>query len=619
MNRLPLTVVLLGTAAGCGAADPTKPFDSALVTTWGAAVTADNAWAEYPRPAMARDKWANLNGHWDYAVTPKDVKSFPSAPGGKILVPFCLESKLGGVRRLLQPDEALWYRRTFQAAPPVAGRKLLHFEAVDYRCEAFVNGTSVGRHTGGHTPFTFDITPQLKAGDNELVVRVEDGTEGYQLRGKQVFDPKGIWYTRVSGIWQTVWLEDVPARHIADVKITTDAKAGTIRVRPVVIGSGPANTILVKAKDDGQTVATAVGTTDGVTLTIPNAKLWSPASPVLYDLEVTLVGDDKQPYDAVRSYTGIRTLGKARDADGHLRFTLNGQEIFHWGPLDQGWWPDGLLTPPSDAALKSDVEFLKAAGFNMIRKHIKVEPRRFYTHCDRLGVMLWQDQVSAMNGPKWTRLAPNPVDADWPDVHHNQYMLELDRMVDLLENHPSIVCWVPFNEAWGQHRTLEVGQWLVKRDPTRAVNVASGGNFWPVGDVVDEHKYPHPGYPFDAKRDDGFVKVMGEFGGHGWPVPDHVWNAGKKNWGYGGLPKTEAEYRQRYAESLDKLNELRGKGIAAGVYTQTTDVEDEINGLLTYDRKVAKIKAEELAELHRKLFAPAARVSQAPAGAAVGR
>lgn len=597
-------IALLVGAAACGAADPARPFDSSLVTPWGEKVTAENVCPEYPRPQMVRDHWANLNGHWDYAVTPKAATAFPTESVGKILVPFCLESKLGGVRRLLQPDEALWYRRVFKADPQGKDRKLLHFEAVDYRCEAFVNGTSVGKHVGGHTPFSFDITPQLKAGDNELVVRVEDETQGWQLNGKQVIDPKGIWYTRVSGIWQTVWSEDVPTRHIADLKITTDAVIGAIRVRPVVVGSGPAGTIRVAAKDGGRVAAEATGTTDGVTLTVPNAKLWSPTSPFLYELDVALTDDGGRVTDRVTSYAGIRTVGKARDKDGHPRLTLNGTEIFHWGPLDQGWWPDGLLTPPSDAALKSDVEFLKAAGFNMIRKHIKVEPRRFYAHCDRLGVMVWQDQVSAGHNPKWTRLAPDPKDADWPDEHHNQYMLELDRMIDLLENHPSVVCWVPFNEAWGQHRTVEVGKWLVKRDPTRTVNVASGGNFWPVGDVVDEHRYPHPGYPFDAKRDAGFVKVMGEFGGHGWPVQGHLWDAGRKNWGYGDLPKTEAEFRKRYAESIDKLNDLRGKGIAAGVYTQTTDVEGEINGLLTYDRKVAKIKAEELAELHRKLFEP---------------
>lgn len=309
--------------------------------------------------------------------------------------------------------------------------------------------------------------------------------------------------------------------------------------------------------------------------------------------------------DSVASYAGIRTVGKAKDAQGHLRFTLNGETLFHWGPLDQGWWPDGLLTPPSEEAMVFEIDWLKRAGFNMIRKHIKVEPRLYYYHCDRLGIMVWQDHVSGGKGAKWTFLKPDPVDAEWPDEHHVQFMLELARMINTLESHPSIVCWVPFNEAWGQHRTLEVGKWVVQRDPTRLVNIASGGNFWPVGDVVDAHRYPHPGFPFDqgqGGRFDGFIKVVGEFGGHGYPVKGHLWDADRDNWGYGGLPKSEEEYKERVATSIRMLNELRTQGIAGGVYTQTTDVEGEINGLITYDRKKIKIPAEQLAELTRVLF-----------------
>jgi beta-galactosidase len=307
----------------------------------------------------------------------------------------------------------------------------------------------------------------------------------------------------------------------------------------------------------------------------------------------------------VQSHAGIRTVGKTRDADGHWRFTLNGEIIFHWGTLDQGWWPDGLLTPPSDEAMLFEIGWLKSAGFNMIRKHIKVEPRRYYYHCDRLGMLVWQDQVSGGPNPQWTRLKPDPVDAEWPDRHHRQFMEELKTMVDRLASHPSIVCWVPFNEAWGQHRTVEIGQWLARYDPNRPVNIASGGNFWPVGDVVDAHSYPHPRFPFELgekARFAGFIKVMGEFGGHGFPVEGHLWDADRRNWGYGGLPENETEYKQRYLTSLDMVDDLQRQGIAAGVYTQTTDVEGEINGLMTYDRKVIKIPAAELKELHRRLF-----------------
>jgi beta-galactosidase/beta-glucuronidase len=364
----------------------------------------------------------------------------------------------------------------------------------------------------------------------------------------------------------------------------------------------------VKASLDGRVVAEAAGAAGQLTLQIAEPKLWSPDSPTLYDLEIS-VGDD-----VVKSYFGLRETGIVKDADGHLRFTLNGQPIFHWGTLDQGWWPDGLLTPPSDEAMASDIRFLKAAGFNTIRKHIKVEPRRYYYHCDRLGVMLWQDQVSSGTGKGrggesssavWTRLKPEPVDAVWPDAAHRQFMTELKTMIDMLHNHPSIVQWVPFNEAWGQHRTLEVGQWTVAYDPTRHVNIASGGNWFPVGQIVDHHQYPHPGFPFElgaGGRFDGFVKVVGELGGHGFPVEGHLWNPNTRNWGYGGLPKDKDEWLERYRTSIRMLAELKQQGIAAGIYTQTTDVEGEINGLITYDRKVHKIPAEQLAEIHADLF-----------------
>jgi beta-galactosidase/beta-glucuronidase len=579
----------------------TKPFESQLITQWGTDVTAENAWTEYPRPQLVREQWQNLNGQWDYAVAPIAQKSPPKEWNGKILVPFCLESKLGGVQRLLEGSESLWYRRSFQTTVSADQKTLLNFEAVDYRCEAFVNGKSVGTHQGGNTPFSFDITGAAKSGDNELVLRVEDETEGWQLRGKQVLEAHGIWYTQVSGIWQTVWLEQVPVNAIDDLKISTDAAKATITVAVKTSGTGTAH---VKVRDGDRVVAEAKGGLDGVTIPVDEAKLWTPTLPHLYDLEVSLLSDNGEVLDQVQSYAGIRSVGKQRDQDGHLRFTLNGETIFHWGPLDQGWWPDGLLTPPSDEAMLFDIEFLKSAGFNMIRKHIKVEPRRYYYHCDRLGMMVWQDQVSAGHNPPWTRLDANPKDADWPDQHHEQFMLELDRMISELENHPSIVVWVPFNEAWGQHRTVKVGKWTQQRDPSRLVNVASGGNFWPVGDVVDYHNYPNPDFPFNDSLYKDFIKVVGEFGGHGYPVKDHLWDSERDNWGYGGLPKTMEEYRQRYETSLGMLNDFRRRGIAGGIYTQTTDVEGEINGLMTYDRKVIKIPANELQELHKQLFAP---------------
>ena len=573
---------------------PDHPFKSDLVTQWGAIVNAENAWREYPRPQLVRDNWTNLNGHWDYAITPRDAPR-PPKWDGKILVPFAVESKLSGVQRLLHDDQSLWYRRPLDAKPNSDKRTILNFEACDYRTSVWINNTKVGDHTGGNTPFGFDITEALTAEGDQLVVRVEDSTTDFQLRGKQVTNPHGIWYTQVSGIWGTVWMEEVPAEHIDRITIAPKSD-GTVTVH--IHGSAAKEEAVVTAVLNGNAVTHGSGHSP-ITLRIPDPRLWTPKSPTLYDLYVDA------GTDSVKSYVGLREVGRAKDADGHWRCTLNGEPIFHWGPLDQGWWPDGLLTPPSDAALRWDIDYLKAAGFNMIRKHIKVEPRRFYTHCDQIGMMVWQDQVSGGQNPKWTRLQPKPKDANWPDDAHQQFMLELERMISSLENHPSIVMWVPFNEAWGQHRTVEVGEWTEKRDPSRLVNIASGGNFWPSGHVVDHHSYPHPKFPFElgtGGRFDDFIKVMGEFGGHGLPSPGHLWDNSRRNWGYGGLPKNAAEYKERYRESLRLLIELKSKGLAAGVYTQTTDVEGEINGLVSYDRKRIKIPAAELKKLHDPLL-----------------
>lgn len=580
----------------------TQPVLSTLITQWGEKVTEANAWREYPRPQLERQQWTNLNGKWDYAITQNNSK--PEKWLGKILVPFAIESKLSGVQRLLLPSETLWYHRQFELDAAPRDRLLLHFEAVDYQCQVTVNGKVMGQHTGGNDPFSFDITDACRAGTNELEVRVEDATGGTQLKGKQRLSPEGIWYTRVSGIWQTVWLEQVNARSLEDLKIATDAKAAEITVTPKLRGPATTKTTLKVEAIDGDRVAAkgeAVGG-ESMKLKIDNAKLWSPNSPHLYKLRITLTDESGKVLDEVNSYTGIRSVGKTRDANGHWRFTLNEETIFHWGPLDQGWWPDGLLTPPAEDAMKFEIQYLKDAGFNMIRKHIKVEPRRYYYHCDRLGMMVWQDQVSADKNPKWTRFEVNPEEADWTTQEHQQFLHEFDRMITTLDHFPCIVVWTPFNEAWGQHLTMETGKWAVKRDPSRLINIASGGNFWPVGDIADWHQYPHPSFPFDQRRFENFIQVVGEFGGHGWPVEEHLWDSSRRNWGYGGLPKTIDEYKDRYRESIRLLIELKSKGIAAGVYTQTTDVEGEINGLLTYDRKVQKLSPKELREISAKLL-----------------
>ena len=572
-------------------------------TRWAEKVSPETAWQEYPRPQMRRDHWTNLNGLWKYAVVPKEVEKVDSWDG-EILVPFAIEAPLSGVERRFTPEDSLWYERSIEITKQEAKRYLLNFEAVDYESTVWVNAKQAGHHVGGNLPFSFDITEHLQNGENTIKLRVTDATDSaYQLHGKQRLNPKGIWYTPVSGIWQTVWMEEVPKDRIERVAVTTTA-SGEINVRVEVankpIREVPEFTIRLDGKEI--TAPSAYSSDSGFGTTIPDPKLWSPDSPTLYDLEIRF-GDD-----VVHSYFGIRETGIEKDADGNLRFTLNGKPIFHWGTLDQGWWPEGLLTPPSDEAMRSDIEFLKAAGFNTIRKHIKVEPRRYYYHCDQLGMMMWQDQVSAMaDNPEWTRLKPDPATVTWPKEAHAQFMVELKQMMDLLHNHPCIVQWVPFNERWGQHQTMEVGQWVTEYDSTRQVNVASGGNWFPVGHIVDEHRYPHPGFPFELGengRFDGYVKVVGEFGGHGFPVEGHVWNPGARNWGYGGLPKDKAEWLDRYRESIKVLTELKSQGIAAGIYTQTTDVEGEINGLITYDRKVQKIAPEQLREIAKPLLNP---------------
>ncbi len=580
-----------------------KPAENPMLTDWGSRVSPANAWTEHPRPSLVRDSWQNLNGLWNYSVS--KTESEEGIAQGQILVPFCIESALSGVGRPLEPDEVLWYRRTFGATAGPRHRTLLHFEAADYETTVWVNEVQVGAHRGGNTPFSFDITSALKPDANELKVRITDATDSvgsYQLRGKQTLKPRGIRYTRVSGLWQTVWLEEVPERYLSDLRVATRVKPAVIIVDPVLSGVVvPGEKLQVVATLNGQTVAQATGA-GRLELAIPEAQLWSPAHPHLYDLEVSLLGADGRPLDRVKSYAGIREVGTKRDQDGNLRFTLNGEVIFHWGPLDQGWWPDGLLTPPSDEAMAWDIHFLKDAGFNMLRKHVKIEPRRYYYHCDRIGMLVWQDQPSGGPDPKWTRFAPNPTDAIWPDADHEQWMREFREMVDALRHYPSIVVWVPFNERWGQHRSLEIGRAAAAYDPTRHVNIASGGNFWPVGDIADSHNYPDPAFPLEDERFKDFVKVVGEFGGHGWPEPGHLWSGDESKFKlYGNMPKSREEWLARYTRTLGQLVDLKGKGVAAGVYTQTTDVENEINGLATYDRKVTKATAQTLSELHRQL------------------
>jgi hypothetical protein len=554
-----------------------------LQTRWAKNVTADRVLPEYPRPQLVRAEWQNLNGSWEYAITSKDAAR-PDTFTGRILVPFPVQSQLSGVALPVTDAQRLWYRRTFPAPRLTRGEHvLLHFGAVDWEAGVFVNGTEVGRHAGGYDPFTIDITAALSSSPNqELVVSVWDPTDrGPQPRGKQVLEPKSIWYTAVTGIWQTVWLETVPAAYVADLEIVPDVDAGRVAVR-IIAPTAPAGTSAqVSALDGSRTVADVRGNAGSpLTLPIPNARLWSPSDPFLYRLRVRLDGGDD-----VESYFGLRKIAVQQDPAGVNRLFLNNKPLFQYGLLDQGWWPDGLYTAPTDEALRSDIETSKRLGFNLIRKHVKVEPARWYYHCDRLGMLVWQDM------PSGDRKTPDAKDV---------FARELEHVVDSLRNHPSIVMWVPFNEGWGQHDTERYVAWLKQHDPTRPVNNASGWNDTLAGDVSDLHVYPGPGMPaLEEKR----TAVLGEFGGLGLPIEGHTW-IDKGNWGYRSFTTAE-ELGRAYRELLRQLRIMAGEGLAAAIYTQTTDVEIEVNGMLTYDREVVKLPPD-APDIHARLFAPPA-------------
>lgn len=618
--KLKLTTIILFINLALFAQD-WQPAGDKIKTRWAEKVTPENVWKEYPRPQMVRPEWKSLNGLWEYAVTLNSAVK-PEVWEQNILVPFALETPLSGVGKRIEPNEVIWYKKSFDLAPEANERQLLNFEGVDYKCMVWVNGELAGSHIGGNLPFSLDVTDLVKSGENEVKLRVIDGTDDfdlYQLRGKQKRDNGGIWYTPSSGIWAPVWIESVPETYIKSIKLLADMHGGL--KAEACIGGLKLNTQLkVTVLDEGKIVAQKTGTANQVLLSVKNAKLWSPKSPYLYDVKIELLAENGDVLDNVSSYTGFRTVGKECDANGNWQFTLNGEKVFHLGPLDQGWWPESFLLPPSDEAIVWEMDFLKKAGFNMIRKHKKAEIRRYYYHADRIGFVIWQDQTSGGSGgsewPKWKRLhmeredyvgeRPNQwhpgdaLDADWPDWAHELYKNELKTMIDVLYNHPSVVVWTTFNERWGQHRSMEVGNWVKAYDPSRLLNIASGGNFFEVGDIADQHQYPHPDFPLDVKLYDNYVKVVGEFGGHGWAVDGHIWDTRKDNWGYGGLPKTHEEYVDRYIKSCEILGELKKKGISAGVYTQTTDVEGELNGLITYDREVMKIDPEKLYEIHKE-------------------
>jgi beta-galactosidase/beta-glucuronidase len=576
-----------------------------MMTRWAKDVTPDRVLPEYPRPQMVRKDWQNLNGLWDYAVADLAAAQ-PAQFGGKILVPFCIESALSGVKQPLTAEQRLWYRRTFAVHDLAGGKRLLlHFGAVDWDAKVLVNGKQVGEHKGGYDAFTCDITEAVKPGaDNELVVSVFDSSKGTQARGKQSFprfaDPKGITYTPCSGIWQTVWLEAVPAAHIESMKIVPDVDGGAVIVTVIAKGGGK---VKLTALDGDQSVATGEGEAgQPVALKIPNAKLWSPDSPFLYDLRVEC-GDDK-----VSSYFGMRKIAIGKDDKGVARIMLNGKFVFQVGFLDQGYWPDGIFTAPTDDALRYDIEATKKLGMNVARKHVKVEPDRWYYWCDKLGLLVWQDMPSAgpRDGAVGKGAGRNKQTGEMVDGKPvspeaaAQFEAELKAMVEGRWNHPSIIMWVVFNEGWGQYDTPRLTKWVKGLDPSRLVNNASGGHDIPAGDIMDAHRYPGPGAPNPT---DGRAGVLGEFGGLGLPMTGHTWV--QKTWGYRGMAD-QAELTSRYVALLQSAYQLKDTaGLNAVIYTQTTDVETECNGLLTYDREIVKPDLQKIADANRGKFPPA--------------
>ena len=580
------------------------PAGDSLKTRWASEVTPENVWQEYPRPQMYRLYWENLNGLWDYAIRPKGENNIGEFDG-KILVPFCVESSLSGVQKYVGKDNELWYQREFDYTLYGKEHLLLHFGAVDWDCDVWVNDIKVGSHTGGYTPFTFDITQAVKKKGNVLKVRVWDPTdEGEQPSGKQHVKPHGIWYTPVTGIWQTVWLEVVANEtYIEDLKIIPDIDNQTVTVIPEIVNASRdikvkvevyaknargRNKIVSKGRSiNGETVEVAMPV---------DAILWSPDNPFLYGVDVSVYKGNRL-VDYVISYFAMRKFSTAKDENGIVRLMLNNEPIFMFGPLDQGWWCDGLYTAPCDEALRYDIEKTKDFGYNMIRKHVKVEPARWYYHCDRLGVIVWQDMPSGGRGPGWVtdRYFDGSLSRRTPKSEAT-YKKEWKEIIDYLYSVPSIGVWVPFNESWGQFKTPEIVEWTKSYDPSRLVNPASGGNHYPVGDILDIHNYPDPDmYFYDASR----VNVLGEYGGIGRKIEGHTW-VPSQGWGYVEYD-TEEKVTDTYVEYANKLLNLISRGFSAAVYTQTTDCEVELNGLMTYDREVVKMNEERIREINLKI------------------
>ncbi len=554
-----------------------RPARGPLATKWTAEVTPANALPEYPRPGMVRQQWQNLNGLWDYCVSSIGNATRPetSAFTGKILVPFGIESQLSGVMVPFRPDQRLWYRCSFEVPSHWQPRRLLlHFDAVDFEATLWLNGDLLGTHKGGYDRFSFDITDSIRRNQaQEICVSVVDPTSaGDQAHGKQSLRPRGASYTATSGIWQTVWIEPVPDTYIASIKITPELDASRLRLSVQTEGRGQHPGVTAVALEQGRPIAHANGVAaQDLLLLIDKPRFWSPEDPFLYDLKVSITGGEA-PHDSVTSYFGMRSISLGRNDQGGARLLLNGKPVFHQGPLDQGFWPDGIYTAPTDEALKFDLEYMKAVGFTAVRKHLKVEPERWYYWADKLGLLVWQDMPAGQLRTPESRV---------------QWEVEMARHVENHFNHPSIVLWTIFNEGWGQYDTERLEAKLRKLDGTRLINNASGWYDKGCGDIADAHFYPGPSV---CDPEEKRASVTGEFGGLGFVTAGHMW--AENAWGYQTfIDKTS--YNDTYQRLWQRVHKLRKENyLSAAIYTQITDVETESNGMLTYDRKVEKLDYE---------------------------
>lgn len=585
-----------------------------LLTRWGKTLDTTCPLNDYPRPQFKRDSFICLNGVWNYAIYGENKKF--SGFQGEIVVPFSPESILSGVEKLVQPTDTLYYQKLFNFTK-TKSKVLLHFGAVDYKCSVSLNGTVIGEHTGGYLPFTFDVTAAILNGENDLRVTVTDPTDtGSQARGKQTFNRGGIWYTPQSGIWQTVWLEEVSYDYITDIKLTPDIDNDELKVE-VSYSSDLIPEIGVMIMDKGNIKAAAKLTDGKGTIKLSDYELWSPENPYLYDIKFA-AGDDR-----VDSYFAMRKFSTGKDADGTPRFMLNNKPYFFNGLLDQGYWSDGLYTAPSDEALIYDIETMKDLGFNTLRKHIKIEPLRWYYHCDRLGMIVWQDMING--GGKYNFLAigtlpflgmlfNNKKVGRVPDSKRNylfyartdekgrkEYFKDSEDMINLLYNVPSLALWTPFNEAWGQFDSVKACEFYREKDPTRLIDHASGWVDHGAGDVNSFHIYFTPFMFPKFNKEDKRPIGLTEFGGYSMRFRGHTYNK-EKFFGYRKYytqEKFDAAIKHLYEDRIYKC--MKEKGLSATIYTEVSDVEDELNGLLTYDREVIKVSPEMMKAANEKL------------------